>query len=194
MKQLILASSSPRRKDLLEQVNIPYELRKQEADESKLPFYNPHDYVKALAELKGRSVPFSSADEVILTADTVVSIDDKVLGKPSSREEAFEMISMLSGQVHEVYTGVMIRSTEQERFIVEKTSVEFWPLTKEDIELYLDMEDYADKAGGYGIQTHGAMLVKKIEGDYYNVVGLPLSRVVRSLSAFSIYPNTPISS
>lgn len=194
MNKLILASSSPRRKDLLDQVNIPYELRKQTADESDVPFYNPRTYVQALAERKGRAVDFNSDNEVILSADTIVCFDGKILEKPKSREEAFHMLRSLSGTTHEVYTAVMLRSPERELLIVDQTSVEFWPLSKEDIELYLDTQDSFDKAGGYGIQTQGAMLVKKIDGDYYNVVGLPLSRVVRSLHSFGIYPITPVSS
>lgn len=191
MNQLILASTSPRRSQLLDQVNIKHTLRNQQADESNIPFYNPRTYVEALAEKKGRSVEFESDDEVILTADTVVCHEGGVLGKPQTREEAFEMLRSLSGQTHDVYTGVLLRSHEQEMCIVDRTSVEFWPLSKEDIELYLDMGDSYDKAGGYGIQTAGAMLVKQISGDYNNVVGLPLSRVARSLRTFDIYPSIP---
>ncbi len=189
MKQLILASSSPRRKELLNQVNIQHNVRKQHVDESNVPFYNPRTYVESLAERKGRSVVFESDREVILSADTIVCFDGQILEKPKTREEAFNMLRKLSGQTHEVYTGVMLRSPEQEMFIVDKTSVEFWPLSKEDIELYLDTGESFDKAGGYGIQSTGAMLVKQISGDYNNVVGLPLSRVVRSLRTFGIYPS-----
>ncbi|QSS99107.1 septum formation inhibitor Maf [Pontibacillus sp. ALD_SL1] len=191
MSQLILASSSPRRKELLEQVHIPFQTKKQDADESSLPFYNPRAYVQALAELKNRTVELQKHNEVILSADTIVSFEGKVLGKPQSAEEAYEMLSMLSGAQHEVYTGVMLRSSEQESFIVEKTTVEFWPLTKDEIEYYIETGDPFDKAGGYGIQTYGATLVKGIKGDYNNVVGLPLSRVVRSLQAYGVYPSLP---
>ncbi|KGX88046.1 Maf family protein [Pontibacillus marinus] len=187
--QLILASSSPRRRELLNQVNIQHIVRKQDVDESNVPFYNPRTYVQTLAERKGRSIGFESDQEVILSADTIVCYEDKVLEKPNTREEAFQMLRSLSGQKHQVYTGVMLRSPEQEMFIVDRTTVEFWPLSKEDIELYLDTGDSFDKAGGYGIQTEGAMLVKQISGDYNTVVGLPLSRVVRSLRTFGIYPS-----
>ncbi|WP_236560963.1 nucleoside triphosphate pyrophosphatase [Pontibacillus sp. HMF3514] len=189
--QLILASSSPRRRELLNQVNIQHKVKKQDVDESNVPFYNPRTYVQTLAERKGRSIGFESDQEVILSADTIVSHEGEVLEKPKTREEAFQMLRSLSGQTHQVYTGVMLRSPEQEMFIVDQTSVEFWPLSKEDIELYLDTGDSFDKAGGYGIQTEGAMLVKQISGDYNNVVGLPLSRVVRSLRTFGIYPSIP---
>jgi len=187
--QLILASSSPRRRELLNQVHIQHKVRKQDVDESNVPFYNPRTYVQSLAERKGRSIGFESDQEVILSADTIVCHEDKVLEKPKTREEAFEMLRSLSGQTHQVYTGVMLRSPEQEMFIVDRTSVEFWPLSKEDIEVYLDTGDSFDKAGGYGIQSEGAMLVKQISGDYNTVVGLPLSRVVRSLRTFGIYPS-----
>ncbi|KGP73883.1 Maf family protein [Pontibacillus yanchengensis] len=189
MTQLILASSSPRRRDLLEQVNISYETRKQHVDESKMTCRSPRAYVQALAELKARSVPFSVDNEVIISADTVVSFEEQVLGKPKSRKEAFDMLSMLSGNIHKVYTGVTIRSAEQETSFVEKTTVEFWPLTKDEINEYLDSEEPYDKAGAYGIQSSGAIFVKEIKGDYYNVVGLPLSRVVRSLRSYGIFPN-----
>nr|WP_052127074.1 Maf family protein [Pontibacillus litoralis] len=189
MPQLVLASSSPRRRELLDLVNVPYEARKQLVDESKMTCRSPRAYVHALAELKGRSVPFSVDNEVILSADTVVSFEGNVLGKPKNREQAFQMLSMLSGNIHDVYTGVMIRSSEQETIFVEKTSVEFWPLSKEDINDYLDTGDSYDKAGAYGIQSHGSILVKQIKGDYYNVVGLPLSRVIRSLRSYGIYPD-----
>jgi len=191
MNQLILASSSPRRTELLTQVHIQHKVRKQNVDESDVPFYNPRTYVQTLAERKGRSIGFESDHEVILSADTIVCHEGKVLEKPKTREEAFHMLRTLSGTTHDVYTGVMLRSPEQEMFIVDKTSVEFWPLSKEDIELYLDTGDSYDKAGGYGIQSAGAMLVKQISGDYNNVVGMPLSRVVRSLRTFDIYPSIP---
>ncbi|MFC0522454.1 Maf family protein [Pontibacillus salicampi] len=189
MTQLVLASSSPRRKDLLNQVNIPFETRKQHVDESNMTCRSPRAYVQALAEKKGRSVPFSVDDEVIMSADTIVSFEGNILGKPANRREAFEMLSMLSGNVHQVYTGVMIRSVEQETVFVEKTTVEFWPLSKDEINDYLDSEEPFDKAGGYGIQSKGSIFVKEIRGDYYNIVGLPLSRVVRSLRAYGVYPD-----
>ncbi|HLT56327.1 MAG TPA: Maf family protein, partial [Bacillota bacterium] len=107
----------------------------------------------------------------------------------NNRVHAFEMISSLSGNIHEVYTGVCIRSENREKVFAERTKVEFWPLKKEEIEAYIATEEPYDKAGAYGIQHYGAIFVKQIIGDYFNVVGLPVSRVVRELKQFGIYPN-----
>jgi septum formation protein len=186
--QLILASSSPRRSELLKQVSIPFIVRKQEFDESIITTENPTQKVEQLAMSKARNTSLSQA-EVILAADTVVSFEGRIYGKPKSKEEAFSMLSSLSGNVHEVYTGVMIRSLQKEFSFVEKTMVEFWPLSEEDISSYIATNDPFDKAGGYGIQSYGAVLVKKIIGDYFNVMGLPISRVVRELKPFDIVPN-----
>ncbi|KGX93479.1 septum formation protein Maf [Pontibacillus halophilus JSM 076056 = DSM 19796] len=194
MKQLILASSSIRRKELLQQAQLSFDVQPHPVDEAKVRAKNPHDLVHQLAELKGRALHLENDDQVVISADTVVYADGEVLGKPSTKREAYDMLLKLSGGTHEVYTGVMLRSTEQEQFIVEKTTVEFWPLTKEDIEFYIETGDPFDKAGGYGIQTAGAVLVKGIKGDYNNVVGLPLARVVRALRSFDIYPSLPLAS
>ncbi|WP_174614575.1 Maf family protein [Virgibacillus ihumii] len=178
---LILASSSPRRQELLQQINIPFTIRKQNADESVIQTGDPYEKVKQLALLKGRNVQIVSEKEIILSADTVVSFQNRIFEKPADEEEAFKMLSTMSGEMHEVYTGVMFRTQKTERVFVEKTSVEFWPLSDEEIKQYIATGDPFDKAGAYGIQSEGAVLVKGITGDYYNVVGLPVSRVVREL-------------
>lgn len=186
--RLILASSSPRRQELLDQIRMPYTIRKPEVDESMITNPIPQEKVKELALLKGREVPIRQEKEVILSADTVVSCDGQIFEKPGDREEAYHMISALSGNIHEVYTGVMIRSLLREATFVEKTKVEFLTLSEEEIDWYLSTPDPYDKAGAYGIQSSGATLVKRIEGDYYNVVGLPISRVVRELKGFDVHP------
>ncbi|TXL67496.1 septum formation inhibitor Maf [Cerasibacillus terrae] len=183
-KKLILASSSPRRQELLNQVGISFTIRKPNIDESQIKTNDPMEKVKQLATLKGHNVPISHENEVILTADTVVSYKQKIFEKPKSKEDAYQMISRLSGSVHEVFTGVMIRSTEESKIFVERTMVEFWPLKEDEIDWYLSTDEPYDKAGAYGIQSIGAMFVKQIIGDYYNVVGLPISRVVRELREF----------
>ncbi|QGH33720.1 septum formation inhibitor Maf [Gracilibacillus salitolerans] len=185
---LILASSSPRRQELLRQVHIPFTIRKPEVDESQITVTDPAEKVKQLAMLKGRDVPIQDKDEVILSADTVVSLQQNIFEKPTAKQAAFKMIEAMSGHKHEVYTGVMLRSSDQEIVFVESTTVEFWPLTEEEIISYVETDEPYDKAGGYGIQSVGAMFVKGIIGDYYNVVGLPISRVVRELSKFEIFP------
>lgn len=188
---LLLASSSPRRQELLNQVKIPFKLRNPNIDESQITTTDPVEKVKQLAMRKGRNVQIEDKNEVILAADTVVSYNKTIFEKPKNREEAFKMITALSGDVHDVFTGVMIRSSINERLFVERTKVTFWPLTKSEIEWYVTTDDPYDKAGAYGIQSLGAMFVKEINGDYYNVVGLPVSRVVRELTEFSIYPGMP---
>ncbi|MGM8214809.1 Maf family protein [Bacillaceae bacterium W0354] len=189
-KQLILASSSPRRQELLKQVNIPFTIRKPEVDESQIITENPVEKVTQLALLKGRTVPIEHEREVILASDTVVAFNHKIYEKPKTKQDAYEMISSLSGTTHDVLTGVMIRSEEDETVFVEKTEVEFWPLTEDEIMWYVSTNDPYDKAGGYGIQSLGSMLVKQIIGDYFTVMGLPISRVVRELRHFSIFPNS----
>lgn len=189
VKNLILASSSPRRQELLKQVNIPFTIRKPSIDETQITTKDPVEKVQQLAIRKGRAIQIQNEYEVILAADTVVSYEQTIFEKPKNKEEAFNMIHSLSGETHDVYTGVNIRSTEHESIFVERTKVVFWPLSKSEIEWYVSTDDPYDKAGAYGIQSLGAIFVKEIIGDYYNVVGLPLSRVVRELRKFSIYPN-----
>ena len=178
--KLILASSSPRRRDLLNQVNIEFELRKQSADESRVTITKPVEKVKALAKIKS-DVTETFEGEVILTADTVVSKDGIIYEKPQNKEHACRMIKEFSGETHQVHTACLLRSLHDEKMIVSKTDVTFYDLTEQDIENYLQTDDFSDKAGGYGIQSQGAVLVKEIKGDYNTVVGLPLAEVVREL-------------
>nr|WP_090866437.1 Maf family protein [Oceanobacillus limi] len=188
MKSLILASSSPRRQELLNQVNIPFTIRKQTFDESLIRTSDPVEKVQQLAKSKGENVSLLKENEVILSADTVVSYKQQIFEKPKNQEDAYNMLSTLCGNTHAVYTGYMIRSSEHHVIRVEKTEVEFWNLTEQEMNWYLSTTEPYDKAGGYGIQQIGAMFVKKIKGDYFNVVGLPLSTVVRDLRDFSIHP------
>lgn len=185
---LILASSSPRRQELLIQVHIPFTIRKPAIDESQIKTSDPFEKVKQLAVRKGRHVPVRGDKEVVLAADTVVSYQQQIFEKPADKNHARQMITALSGDIHEVFTGVMIRSRNEEKVFVERTKVEFWPLSEAEIDWYIATSEPYDKAGAYGIQSLGAMFVKEIIGDHYNVIGLPISRVVRELSAFSVFP------
>lgn len=187
--KLILASSSPRRQKLLTQVRIPFSVRNPNVDESQITTNDPVEKVKQLALIKGKNVPIQHPETIILAADTVVAYKQQIFEKPNNKEEAYQMLLALSGNVHEVYTGVMIRSLEQKSIFIERTQVEFLPLTDQEIEWYVSSEEPYDKAGAYGIQGLGAMFVKNINGDYFNVVGLPISRVVRELKSFSVYPD-----
>lgn len=184
---LILASSSPRRQDLLKQVGIPFSVRVPGVDETQVVTNDPKEKVTQLAELKGRAMNLSNDKEIILSADTVVSFQNEIFEKPKDEADARRMLSLLSGSTHEVFTGVMIRSVSQEVTFVEKTEVTFWPISNSLIDSYVSTEEPYDKAGAYGIQSVGAMFVKKIYGDYFNVVGLPASRVCRELIDFGIY-------
>jgi septum formation protein len=184
---LILASQSPRRQALLKQVGIPFRSQPSNVDESLITTNNPIEKVKELAKLKGNTVSLTK-EEVVLTADTVVSYQGQIFEKPSHENDAYQMISMLSGEFHDVYTGVSIRSSAKEINFAVQTKVEFWSLSSEFINWYVKTTEPYDKAGAYGIQSLGALFVKQIIGDYYNVVGLPLSRVVRELQDVDIYP------
>jgi septum formation protein len=184
--QLILASGSPRRKDLLAASEIPFRVLVSDADESypaelaveKVPEFIAANKALAVAEQ-------AESASVILAADTVVVIDDQIIGKPENAADAVRMLHLLSGRTHVVYTGVVILQDNQIHGFTEATQVEFHPLTVEEINYYVDKFSPLDKAGAYGIQEWiGYIGVKNIIGDYYNVMGLPISRVVRELRDF----------
>lgn len=180
---LILASSSPRRKELLEELQIPFVISSSNVDESFDPSLSPNEIVMELARRKVEAIYAGEQYPFILGADTVVCLNDAILGKPASYEEAFRMLSELSGKTHSVYTGVAIMANGICSAFYEKTDVLFWELTDEEIHDYLDTGEPFDKAGAYGIQGVGRTLVKEIKGDYFTVVGLPISRTVRELKA-----------
>lgn len=188
MKRFIVASASPRRKELLENVGFTFDIIPSDADESCEEALTPEELVKELAARKAQSVFESNRDAVVLGCDTVVEYGGTVLGKPVNREEAKKMISMLSGRVHNVHTGVCLMSEEKTVSFVKTVKVEFYPLTEAEVEAYVSTGECDDKAGAYGIQGLGCVLVKGIEGDYFSVVGLPVAETVRQLRAFRIQP------
>jgi septum formation protein len=181
MSNLILASQSPRRKELLQQIQLSFSVMSSQVVETVAPHLQPHEVVMELAMKKANEISRKYPESYVLGADTVVALGDSILGKPRSKEEANEMLAMLSGETHEVYTGVAILHGENQSLFYEKTDVTFWELTSREIEGYIASEEPFDKAGAYGIQGLGAKLVKEIKGDYFSVVGLPLSRVYRAL-------------
>lgn len=182
MQNLILASSSPRRKELLENLHLQFEVSSSDVDESFDPVLTPGEIVKELAHRKANAVFNKHPDSYVIGSDTVVVKDGAVLGKPGSSKEAFTMLKSLSGTIHSVYTGVSILTPEKNAItFYEKTDVVFWELTDEEINSYIGTGEPFDKAGAYGIQGIGSMLVKSISGDYFSVVGLPVSRTVREL-------------
>jgi septum formation protein len=181
MQNLILASSSPRRKELLENLHLSFAVSSSEVDESFDPALSPDEVVMELAERKAQVVFQKNQDSFVIGSDTVVVADNQIIGKPADEAEAISTLKRLSGRQHEVFTGVAIVSPTGTSKFYERTEVWFWELTDEDINAYVQSGEPFDKAGAYGIQQLGSMLVKKINGDYFAVVGLPVARTIREL-------------
>ena len=186
---IILASQSPRRRELLGQMGITeFIVRPAKGEEVVDPALTPAQLVEALSAPKAAEVAASAAcDDLIIAADTVVAIDGKVLGKPQSTDEAAAMLARLSGHTHTVYTGVTVcQGKEKVLTRHEATDVRFRPLTGDEIAAYIATGEPMDKAGSYGIQGFGALLVEGISGDYSNVVGLPVCCLGRMLKEFGV--------
>lgn len=180
---MILASQSPRRRELLGQMGFSFTVRPAKGEELPHPELTPAQLVEELARQKALEVSAEAeADDVVVAADTVVAIDGKVLGKPHDKVHAAQMLSALSGREHTVYTGVAVKRGEKLLVEHEATQVRFRPLTEREIDLYIQTGEPMDKAGSYGIQGYGALLVEGIRGDYFNVVGLPICRLGRMLA------------
>lgn len=178
--QLILASGSPRRKELLGLFGIPFTVRAADIDETMNPAGNPFDEVARLSREKALAVP-RGEDDVVIAADTIVVCNGRVLGKPKSEAQAAEMLTMLSGQAHQVMTGcTLLRGNRQQTF-TEVTDLHFRPLSQGEIRRYVATGEPMDKAGAYGIQGGAALFCTRMEGDYYNVMGLPVCRLWQSL-------------
>jgi len=182
--RLILASGSPRRKELLENVNIPFDVVVSEVEEVVDESLTPSEVVKSLALQKAHDVAVKYPDSVVLGSDTVVVYEEQILGKPENEEDSYRMLKMLSGHTHHVLTGVAIISDKETTTFYEKTEVTFWELSDQEIRTYIASGEPADKAGSYGIQQLGSSLVKRINGDYFAVVGLPVARTIRELRKF----------
>jgi len=171
--RLILASGSPRRRDILRILGLEFEVRRPDLEEVVHPGEAPVDAVRRLAEEKSGSLA-PSPGEVILAADTIVVLDDEILGKPSDDADAVEMLMRLSGRAHDVLTGIALRGGGEVRSNVARTRVTFRSFDRAECEAYVATGEPLDKAGAYGIQGFGAALVDRIEGDYFNVMGLPV--------------------
>ena len=179
--KIVLASSSPRRRELLTQAGVEYIVDPASIDEVTSETL-PAKVVEDLSRQKALAVAANHKGEIVLAADTVVAFDDKILGKPKDEEDAFNMLTELSGRVHQVYTGVTIVDEDGNvKTFSECTKVSMYNNSPETIRSYIASKEPMDKAGAYGIQGLGAVLVQGIEGDYNNVVGLPLARVYRVL-------------
>lgn len=183
---VILASQSPRRKQLLEWAEVPFEIVAKNTDESFPPNISPAEVAVYIARNKALAVQKDrSANEIILAADTIVVLGEAIIGKPVHREEAVSILLALSGETHHVITGVVIRKGDEEIAFADTTEVTFHPITVEEIEFYVDKYKPYDKAGAYAIQEWiGVVGIKSVKGDFYNVMGLPVSRVVQALKTF----------
>lgn len=189
MNNIVLASASPRRKELLSQLCLSFDVIPAESDETFYPSLSIEENIVRLALGKAKALEDSAQpDKIIIGADTVVCLDGKVLGKPASEDEAFSMLKALSGRTHRVYTGfALIRKRDGKQITgYEKTEVSFYHISDDDINAYIKTAEPHDKAGAYGIQGMGAVFVKGISGDYSNVVGLPLSRIAKALGEFGV--------
>ena len=186
--EIILASKSPRRRALLEQMGVrDFRVVTPDIDEHMDRDLPPAELVRRISEEKAAAVAAQAGEEaVVIAADTVVALDGAVLGKPADEEEAFRMLSILSGNRHQVYTGLTVVKGEWRRSLWEETSVTFRPLEGEEIAAYIATGEPMDKAGAYGIQGYGALLVEGISGDYYNVMGLPVCRLGRILAELGL--------
>lgn len=186
MADFILASASPRRRELLSLSGFSFDVIPSQADENISENLSPEQTVKALARLKAESVFSEHRDKVVFGCDTVVYLDGEILGKPKDNEEAYAMLKKLSGKTHTVSTGVCIMSKDKEILFSDTTKVTFYTLSDETIKSYIATNECCDKAGAYGIQGYGSVLVKEIQGDYFSVMGLPVARSARALSEFGI--------
>ena len=186
--ELILASRSPRRRELLERMGLrDFRIVTPDIDEHMEREMPPEELVRRISAEKARAVREQvGGDAIVIAADTVVALDGAVLGKPADELEAFKMLSTLSGNRHQVYTGLTVLRGEEIHTVSEETTVSFRELSEEEIECYIRTGEPADKAGAYGIQGYGALLVDGIQGDYYNVMGLPVCRLGRILRQMGV--------
>lgn len=191
MSKIILASGSPRRQELLKFITEDFEICPVNADET-IPEGMPVQMAAAfLADKKASACAKLFPDKIIIGCDTIVLHDDEIMGKPENREDAFRMLRKLSGEVHSVMTGVSLYYNTQTSVFTTETRVEFYTLSDNEINAYLDTGEPFDKAGAYGIQGKGSLLVRGIEGDYFNVVGLPVASLSRNLKQFETLVRKP---
>lgn len=185
--KIILASQSPRRREILQLMNLPFEVKVSDIEE-RITSTNPARVTEELSCQKAEAVAKTVEEGIIIGADTVVSLDDKILGKPADKEQARKMIQGLQGRSHKVYTGVTVIEKREgdeisRNIFSEETTVKVAPMSKQEVEDYISLEEPYDKAGAYGIQGTFAKYIEGIEGDYFNVVGLPLHRLYEQLKA-----------
>ena len=183
MKKIILASGSPRRKELLDQMGVEHEVVVSDVDESGLDHLGPRELVRALASLKAQAVAKGlvelKKDRLIIGADTIVVLEGQVLGKPKDELDAEKMLGLLSGKMHRVYTGVSLVDTAKntEESFAQASDIYMKEMSQDEIKEYVLTKEPLDKAGSYGIQGRGGVFIEKIEGDYFSVMGLPIAKL-----------------
>ena len=176
--RVVLASASPRRRDLLNLIGIDHEARPANLDESIRPRETPRRHAERLARDKASAIAERDPDLITIAADTIVVINRKVLGKPVDKADAARMLAMLSGREHTVITAVAVSRGRKLRSAIEEVKVKFRRLREDEIDAYIATGEPMDKAGAYGIQGYGATIVERVEGDYFAVMGLPLVRLI----------------
>ena len=182
LKHIILASASPRRKEILELADLDFDIMPSDAEEITTKT-EPHEVVMELASIKAKDIyKKSEKQSMVVGADTVVAYQGQILGKPADEADAKRMLTMLSGQTHEVYTGVCVIEDGKTKTFYEETKVTFYEISDEQIDRYIKTGEPMDKAGSYGIQGKAAVFIKGIEGDYYNVVGFPIARFLQEIT------------
>lgn len=184
MSKIILASASPRRKELMELAGYDFEVICADIVEVVPEEAMPQKVVMSLALQKAQAVAAEHKEAVVIGSDTVVALDGKILGKPHSEQEACEMLRSLSGRTHKVFTGVAIVCGGKVKNFFDETDVEFYSLGDDEIKKYVATGEPTDKAGAYGIQGKGSVLVKRINGDFFSVMGLPIAKLYREMSDF----------
>ncbi|MEG0854939.1 MAG: Maf family protein [Terrisporobacter sp.] len=180
---MILASKSPRRREILENTKVKFSIQDSQIDEVMIENEPPKETVMRLAYEKALKVANDNKDALVIGADTIVVIDDTILGKPKDEAEAYNMIKLLSGKTHNVITGFALINLSLDKKVIdyELSTVTFKELSEESIKDYIKTNESLDKAGAYGIQGYGSLLVKEIQGDYFNIVGLPISKISTAL-------------
>ncbi len=188
MKTIILASASPRRKELLEKIGLKFEVEPSNREEDMLSGLKPHELARNISLEKAKVVANKHKNAIVIAADTIIVFKGKVLGKPHTETEAENMLKTMSGKSHYVITGFTIIDTDKNKTLTKsvETKVHIRKLTSKEINAYVKSQEPLDKAGAYAIQGLGSVIVGKIEGDYFNVMGLPLSALTESLKEFGI--------
>lgn len=184
MNKIILASKSPRRKQLMDELNIPYEIIVADIDETIDLNNNLVKEIEKLSFLKALKVFESNKDATVIGADTIVVVNNEVLGKPKNEEDAFRMLKLLQNNTHSVITGVSIISSKQSETFSTISTVYFNPMSDKEIKEYIKTKEPMDKAGSYAIQGIGSKFIKKIDGDYYSIMGFPISEVYRRIQKY----------